>query len=105
MVDLVSSARCVSDLPSDHGKIVDVIAGALLRIFTKLAEVTDQQEAILRRLDSLDRRVDTLETVRDNAEFEARKQAIVTPLPRLGGRPARRSTKFADNVDDHAASL
>jgi hypothetical protein len=101
VVDLASSQRRVQDLPSDNGKIVDVIAGALMRIFTKLAEVEERQEAIVRRLDALDRRVDAIETERDEAAFEARKQAIVTPLSRVGG-PAR-STKTRENGAHHPA--
>jgi hypothetical protein len=102
MVDLVSSARRVSDLPSDHGKIVDVIAGALMRIFTKLAEVDERQEAIIRRIDALDRRLDAIETEADEAAFQKAREAIVTPLPRYGGRPKLRSRKSA-NGDDHEA--
>ena len=38
MVDLSKPRRKIEDIPSDNGKVVDTIAGALLRTFVRLNE-------------------------------------------------------------------
>jgi hypothetical protein len=46
MVDLSKTRRKIEDIPSDNGKVVDTIAGALLRTFVRLNEL-DQANARL----------------------------------------------------------
>ena len=48
MVDLSKTRRKIEDFPSDNGKVVDTIAGALLRAFVRLNEL-DQANARLGR--------------------------------------------------------
>jgi hypothetical protein len=47
-MDLSGSQRKIEDLPSDGGKIVDVLAGGLLRVFARLNQL-DQAVARLGR--------------------------------------------------------
>jgi hypothetical protein len=44
MVDLSKTRRKIEDIPSDNAKVVDTIAGALLRAFVRLNEL-DQANA------------------------------------------------------------
>ena len=37
-MDLAATVRKVEELPSDGGKIVDTLAGAVLRVFARLGE-------------------------------------------------------------------
>jgi len=48
--NLARSARKIGELPSDGGRTVDTIAGAVLRLFVKLNETEAAQARLGRRL-------------------------------------------------------
>jgi len=50
MVDLSNTRRRIEDIPSDNGKVVDTIAGALLRAFVRLNELDQANARLGRRL-------------------------------------------------------
>jgi hypothetical protein len=99
VVDLASSQQRVQDLPSDGGRAVDVISGALMRIFIRLNEMQEQLDRLRHRIESLDRRLDAIEGEREEREFQRHRQALQSPLPRTG-RPNLRSQKGRDGHAD-----
>ena len=50
MVDLSKPRRKIEDIPSDNGKVVDTIAGALLRTFVRLNELDQANVRLNRRV-------------------------------------------------------
>jgi hypothetical protein len=52
--DFASTIRKLEDLPSDGGRAVDTIAGALLRIFIRLNEIEAAQARLGRRVAALE---------------------------------------------------
>jgi hypothetical protein len=92
--------RKVEDLPSDGGRTVDTIAGALLRIFTRLNALERTQALLGRRLAALEKAASV--SIGQPAEFEAAQTRIpssdAAPLRRRG-RPVG-SGKCAGNGRD-----
>jgi hypothetical protein len=53
-MDLAATVRKVEELPSDGGKIVDTLAGAVLRVFARLGEFETEIGRLKRRLAAIE---------------------------------------------------
>jgi hypothetical protein len=81
--NLAAAARRIEDIPSDGGKVVDTLAGGLLRIFVRLNEIEAQQARFGRRLAALEkhRAVDDANPEQPPAPRRPRGRPPKTPQP------------------------
>jgi hypothetical protein len=89
--NLASTVRKLEDLPSDGGRAVDTLSGAILRLFVKLAAIERAQALLGRRLDRLEK--SSAPVARQGSDPEA---ATVDLAAARRGRPPG-SGKYSGN--------
>jgi hypothetical protein len=87
-----SSIRKIEDLPSDGGRVVDTLAGAILRIFVRLEAIEEAQARLARRLAALERNAAPLHF----DQSAAPKPLPPAPAKRGRGRPPLRPRNGQD---------
>jgi len=101
MIDLTRSQRKIEGIPSDNGRTVDMIAGALLRIFVRLSELKLRLNRVApspgdtRRL-AAGRRP----SVAEKPSAPPASAAAAPPKPGLGRPPGSPNKKSQENGYD-----
>jgi hypothetical protein len=54
-LDLARSARRIEEMPTHDGSVLDVLAGAILRIFTRLNQIEADHARVISRMAALER--------------------------------------------------
>ena len=104
--NIASTTRKLEDLPSDGGRAVDTLAGAMLRLFVRLHALEETQARLGRRLAALEGAVPST-AVAPAEKGSGMSASLPATLPKRGrgrppGSPNKRLRNGHDENDDAA---
>ena len=104
--NLTRTVRKLEDLPSDGGRAVDTLAGAMLRLFVRLHALEERQARLGRRLAALEGAQPSTAAARAE-KGSGMSASLPATLPKRGrgrppGSPNKRLRKGHDENDDAA---